>query len=197
MAEEIIDGTGSGNRAKVDSSKRLYTNSLSQTIVENASSNGDSYNVNTGLITLTDATDSYVLYFKNEGQNDLQISTVGYLLGNSTGGSGDLRISISKNPTGGTIISDAVDVSINENKNAGSSNQLSALAYSGGTGKTATGGSDFYYTLLAGAARPYIFSTGNIVLPTGSSIAVRIQPQTGNTSMDVEVFLAVSEFKLG
>lgn len=197
MAEEIIDGTGSGKRAQVDKSNRLHVHSVGETIAENASQNGDSYNINTGLITMTDATDSSLLYFKNQGENDLQISAVGYLLGGSTGGSGNIFATIVKNPTGGTIVSDAIDVAINQNKNAGSSNMLNVLAYKGGTGKTSTGGQDFYYSLIPSAGRTYVVATGNIVLPTGSSIAVKVQPQTGNTSMDVQIFLAVTEYKLG
>ena len=196
MAEEIIDGTGSGKRAKVDNNNRLFVHSISETISENASQGGDAYNINTGTVTLTNDTETPVLYFKNIGDNDIQVSAIGYLLGNSTGGTGNVNLRVLKNPTGGTIISDAIDVAIKENKNAGSSNQIDANAYVGATGKTITGGTDFYISLLAGAARPYVIATGNVVLPTGASIAVQVTPQSGNTSMDLQVFLSVTEYTL-
>ena len=96
MSEQIIDGTGSGKKAMVDKDNRLHTHAVSETIVENSSKNGDSYNINTGTINLTSATKSAVLYFKNNGNFDLHIANIGYLLGNSTDGTGDIILGVDK-----------------------------------------------------------------------------------------------------
>ena len=65
MAEQIIDGTGTGAKVKVDSANRLHTHSVTEDLIEYAASQGDSYNINTGTINLTSATESALLYFKN------------------------------------------------------------------------------------------------------------------------------------
>ena len=110
MAETIIDGTGSGYEVKVDSTNRLHVHSVTEGLVEFAASNGDSYNINTGSIVLTSANESSLLFFKNNGDFEVHISTIGFLMGNSTGGTGDVNITVTKNSTLGTVITDAVDV---------------------------------------------------------------------------------------
>jgi hypothetical protein len=170
MSEQIIDGTGTGKKVRVDNANRLHTHSVNETLIEYASSQGDSYNINTGTINLTSATESALLYFKNNGNNDIHIASVGYLIGNSTGGTGDLHTTVTKNPTTGTIISGASNVGINTNKNAGSSRIMDIDAFKGAEGNTFTDGTDFYYSLLSGSAKSYVIATGAIVLPKGSSI---------------------------
>ena len=193
MAEIIADGTGKGYQAQVDEKNRLRTLSVGRTIAEDAAKSGDSYNINTGTITLTSANQSGVLYIKNNGDNDVIIAQVGYLFGNSTGGSGDLNAKLVFNPTGGDVISNATNVDININKNAGSSKSLSVDAYKGAEGGTLTGGDDAYLSLLPGDGRSYVINTGSIHLPKGSSLGVLLTPQSGNTSVGVQVFLAIIE----
>lgn len=192
MPEQIIDGTGTGHKQKVDSNNRAHTFSVSQTIAEAAAREGDSYNINTGTINLTTANKSCVLYLKNNGNIYLAILTIGFLLGNSSGGTGDLTLSVTKNPTTGTIISGASPVLTNENKNAGSSQTLDVDTYKGAEGTNTTNGvDDWFYTLLAGGARPYVINTGSLVIPKGSSISISVTPQASNTSMDCSIFLSI------
>ena len=63
-----------------------------------------------------------------------------YILGTSTGGSGDFKVAIYKNTDGGTIVTDAAAVEIASNMNFGNNTEFSsfAQAYKGGTGKTHT-----------------------------------------------------------
>ncbi len=51
----LDDGTGQGYSAKVDSNKRLYTNSVSREEVEQSIMLGNGYNINTGLVNITNA----------------------------------------------------------------------------------------------------------------------------------------------
>jgi hypothetical protein len=188
----IEDGYN-GTSAKVDSSNRLHTKSVTQTEEQSQANEGYTYNINTGTINLTSANKSAVLYLKNNSTKDLKITTVGYLFGNSTSGSGDLALEILRNPTGGTIVSGASDVTVNINKNFGSPRTLLADVYKGAEGNTLTGGEVALPSLLAGSARTYIIGTGVLIIPQGQSIGVNITPQSGNTSMNVMVFLAVTE----
>jgi hypothetical protein len=195
--EMYITNPLNGDKAKVTREGLLRTYSVTESIVENAAENGNSYNINTGSINLTgNATKSAVLYLKNNGSSDLHIATVGFLLGNSSGGTGDLLLEVVRNPTAGTIVSGAADVDINVNKNSGSSATLTVDAYKGAESLTLTGGQSWYYSLLAGSARPYAISTGTLVLTPGSSIGINITTQASNTSMDVQVFLSLIEYTL-
>jgi hypothetical protein len=131
------------------------------------------------------------LYLKNNGDVDLAILTIGFLLGNSTGGIGDLTLDVVKNPTTGTLISGATNVAINENKNAGSSQTLSVDAFKGAEGSTITNGTDWYYSTVPGDARTYVINTGSLVIPKGSSVSVSVTPQGSNSSMNLSLFLSV------
>ena len=196
MAEEI-QGTGKTgaqvNRVGVTNEKRIMTDALVESLLEHAASEGRSFNINTGTISLTTATKSAVLYLKNNGDNDLLIKSIGYLIGNSTNGVGDLIPEVIINPSEGTIVSDETPVDININKNFGSSKTLAVDAYKGGEGKTITDGGLAYGSLLSSDAVRYIIATGLIILPKGASIGINITPQASNTAMDLQVFMSVVE----
>jgi hypothetical protein len=192
MPSEIIDGTGGGYRAKVNSQNRLFTDSVQRSDSSNASLNGDSYNINTGIVNLTSANKSAVLYVKNNETNDLFLENIFYILGNSTGGSGDVLITILRNPTTGTIISSPTDVEMaGINRNFGSAKTLTADMYVGAEGNTFTDGTKVIETVLSGAGQRIPLSAGTIVIPKSSSIGFDITPPASNSSMDVEIALAV------
>ena len=184
MAEEIIDGAGTGNRAKVDSDKRLHVNSVTRTQDEQAALLGEAYNLSTGSITLTSANQSAVAYLKYTGADPFVIKEMLMIPSDSTGGSGNALIQIKSNPTAGTIISGAVSFSAINNRDFSSSKSLdeTALIYKGAEGNTITDGGTFAITTRSSFASPVSFDAANIVLRKGNSIAVCITPPTGNTS---------------
>ena len=187
MSEQIIDGAGDGYRAKVDSNKRLHTFAISEGYSIDTAINGKNYNINTGSLTLTSANESAVLYIKNNEDESFIIEDVIVILGTSTGGTGDLAVSIVRNPTLGTIIDNATDVSISANRNFGSSSQLTADQYKGAEGYTLTNGTDFSDTTRSSAGTVIHFDADVMILPKGSSVGVNITPQPSNTSMSVKV----------
>lgn len=191
MESIIKDGTGAGNSARVDINKRLHTYTVSQSLQENQATDGKTFNVNTGFITLTSAAEAPILYIKNNDTVSLRITQIGLNIGSSTGGSGNIRSKIIRNPTVGTIVSGASNVDININKNFGSNETLNVIAFKGTTGATLTDGIDGYYSLLGGANSSYVISTGDLLLPRGASLGIKITPPTGNTSMTMCAFLAV------
>ncbi len=184
MPEMIKDGTGTGNLAKVDANNRLHVQSVVVGDASEANLQGDAYNINTGEITLTDANETPVLYLKNNETKDLIVSAIAIGLGPSTGGSGGIpKISVERNPTAGTIVDNASAVSINSNRNYGSSKTLTSDAYKGATGNTMTNGTD--HLLFYQSAGGRLYATIDEVLPNGKSIGITITPQSGNTSMTV------------
>ena len=188
MSFTIKDGAGTGNVAKVDSNNRLHAESVSQAINEKATEDGDSYNINTGLITLTSANESACLYFKNNEEQDFHVNTIVVFFGASTSGTGEGTWRVKRNPTAGTIVSGATNVDINSNRNFGSSKTLQdSLAYKGAEANTMTDGTD--HILIGQFASSRVAASIDEFIPKGSSLGVDITPPTSNTSMDVYVAL--------
>lgn len=190
MIHYIADGAT--NQTAAVKNNRLLVTATSSDESKQAALDGGAFNINTGNITLTNAAKSAVLYFKNNGDVDLIIDTLFYILGTSTGGAGNFFIEVVRNPTTGTIITNAIPVSININRNFGSNNVISGTAYKGATGYTFTDGSDAIGTLLI-SPTTLVVAPGSIILKKGSSIGVNMTPATGNTSQVVQFALSVYE----
>ena len=182
MSVSIKNG-GNGNVAMVDQSNRLHTFSISRDVEEEATQQQKSY-INSGLLTLTTAGESGVVYFKNGEDDDFIVNAIVVIMGPSTGGSATdtTHIRIYKNITTGTLISGATAVDVNSNRDFGSSSSLSgSLAYKGGEGATITDGSTHIESLVSPGNR-VAFNIGE-VLRKGNSIGVSLEPNDSNTSM--------------
>jgi hypothetical protein len=190
MSSTIISGTGNGGYgAKVGTDNRLWVNSISEPEATQANIDGNAYNLNTGKITLTNATDTPVMYFKNNETSDYIIEAIAVGFGTSDGTATEpVEITVVRNPTAGTIISSPTNVDINSNRNFGSFQTLSnSLVYKGATGDTMTDGTDHLFFLQPDFGR--LFATISEVLPKGSAIGVKIKPPTSNTGLDCYVAL--------
>ena len=181
---EIHDGTGKGNVAKVDNDFRLHVNSVNRTQDEQAALLGVAYNMSTGTVTLTSANQSCVAYMKYTGDDPFIIKELLAIPSDSTGGVGSASVQIKKNPTIGTIISNAVDFTSIQNRDFSSSNSISndADIYKGVEGDTITNGDSFAFTTRDNFDEPISFDSANIVLRKGNSIGVCITPPPSNTS---------------
>ena len=187
MAEQIIDGTGTGNRVGVNNNKHLKTFAVSETENQQATRKGNSYNLNTGTIGLTTTTASGVFYFKNDeapvnGESSFIIDALAIGIDNQGTQAGACIITIVRNPTS---VSFSTAVDMNQNRNFGSSNELSSttLVYKGAEGATVSGGNDlaiFYQN--AGTRGLYSI---DLEIPKGSSVAIKIDTQTtaGTTNL--------------
>lgn len=181
---QITDGTGTGKKAQVDGNNRITTKATTIRESEDATHLGNSFNINTGVITLTNATETPVLYVKNNEDASIHIIGTAYGFWTSTAGSPtDLQITIIRNPTAGTIVSNANAVAISSNRNYGSAKTLDADAYVGATGNTMTDGVEhiIFYANSASRIAPPI----DEIIPKGSSIGIKITPPAGNTSMQM------------
>lgn len=190
MSIELIDGTGGSSRVKINSLNELHTYSI--TLSEEAAANrqGDAYNINTGIISLSSADETPILYLKNNEERNLIV--VGEVLGLETSNGTATEFAygtVIKNPTAGTIVSNATAADIVSNRNYGSSKVLDADVYKGATGNTMTGGSD--HLLIGSPDFARVFATINEVVPQGKSIGVTVTPPSSNTAMDVYVALIV------
>jgi len=189
MSFRIVSGKGNGKEATVDDTGRLVTRAITQSESDIATDEQQRYNINTGNITLTSATASAVLYFKNNENYDFEINSFIYAFGPSTGGTGAALVDVIFKPTAGTIVSGASAVAVNQNLNLGSANVLSALVYKGAEGNTITDGVTGISSLLSVSSRSVI-ALGKLVIPKGQSVAVRVTPPTGNTSLILQVAIS-------
>jgi hypothetical protein len=188
MTEQIKDGSGNGYLAKVDSENRLFVRAITQSEAVHENTEGLAFNINTGDIELTNATETPVIYLKNNEDLNLIIEAVAIGLAPSTNGDSGETVTATfiKNPTAGTIVDTESAVAMNSNRNYGSSRTLDANVYKGATGNTMTDGTDHIYVYLGtGAGRSFI--TINEVIPKGKSLGIKIKPQTSNSSQKIYV----------
>ena len=187
MSEQIKDGSGAGFLAKVDGDLRLHTDSVIDTQEFAANGKGNAYNINTGVVSLTSADETSMIYFNNGEDKDFVIVAVVIGIWGSANGDGlDMLATFIRNPTTGDIITNTNDVAINSNRNYGSSNTLSnSVAYVGATGETKTNGDDHILVRVTEESRSFIAI--NERLPKGTSFGVNITPPTSNDGMNCYV----------
>jgi hypothetical protein len=188
----ITDGTGSGNAAKISSTNRLAVDAISVAEERFFVGQEDAFNINTGIINLTNGgSSSGLLYMSNTAEEKLIVITAFiYLLGNSTGGAGteDMLIQVIANPTGGTLI-DSGTAFPPGNRYLGSQKVLPATVLRGAQGSTITGGTVLIESLFPGSGRNSVPVA--TIVPPGSSVAVDVTPKASNTNQDVQIALAV------
>lgn len=187
----IEDGTGQGLYARVDKTNRLEVAASVIAEEREAILAGNAWAIGTGLLEFTSANNAAVIYIKNESEADLIVDRFRVMLGTSTGGTGDWRFRIDRNPTGGTIISNASSAGV-LNINHGASTTPQGLFYRSsvnpvaGTPDTVTGGQGSQFPIKSSGENQLIIPAGRI-LPTGSSLALQVQPPTGNTSAFINI----------
>ena len=182
MSKVIKDGTGGGANAKVNSDNRLHVDSVGRSQIQQASLDGNAYSLSTSTLSLTSDSESATFFLKYNGTNKLVIQTILIILGDSTGGSGDALISVTKNPTTGTIVSTATEAVNINNRNFSSANILNALIYEGQEGATLTDGEGFINTSRSIFNEPIRLDNAPIVLGGSNSIGVKVTPPSGNTN---------------
>lgn len=182
---QITGSNNPGNTVKVDTLGRISARAVSASEQADTAVRGETFNLNTDNITLTDALDTPLFFIKNTGEDrDLIITRVFFTFLSSTGGSGEINASIVSNPTGGTILTDT-ELEI-FNFNTGSGNSLSLDVNIGASGSTSTGGKVPFRFLFTGDNQRHLIPIDSIVVPRGSSVAITLKPPTANTSMIVQ-----------
>lgn len=173
---QIEDGTGDGTGLKINKLHEVLTRSVVESEAESATDIGNSYNINSGIVALTGTADSAMLYLKNDEDSVLVIEAIAVGIGTMSATITDSAlVTLIRNPTTGTIISDSNVASAIANRNFGSSNTLKSttLAYSASaTGKTFTDGDDAAFFYTNGNQR--LFAAIDFELAKGSSIGLKI-----------------------
>lgn len=180
----IQDGKGKGYEAKVDNYNKLHTRSVTVSSELVGALLYNQFGINTTAITLTSANESALLYaYWADPAEHMILSRQVMSFGPSTGGSGQVRIRIIRNPTGGTLISAGTAITP-VNNNFASSLTANGTWKKGAEGSTVTGGLDMV-DVGTNSGSILVVSDIDWVVPNGSSYVIAITPPTGNTSMKV------------
>jgi hypothetical protein len=183
MSTLIKDGTGGGYLVKVTEGNRLATESVTVKAENDAIRIGDGWQIASGPVSFTAATQTAILYVKNSDSKALILDRAVLVLGTATGGTGDWTIQTLRNPAeDGTIVTNALAAGVS-NSNHGSSKIPDAVAYKGVQGDTVDvsgAGTGAPLPIQQGQNRT-VFPLGRR-LELGSSIAWRLTPPTGTTA---------------
>lgn len=187
----IDDGTGDGPSARVNALHELFTRTVVETEQERATDIGDSYNINTDTIALTGTGASAVLYLKNDEDQTMVVTAMVIGIGSVSATITDsVFVKMIRNPTTGTIISDANAIAMKGNRNFGQNKTLkdTTLVFSASaTGKTVTDGDDFALFYMDGNER--LFAPLDVELEKGSSVAVTIDLNTSGGGSAYAAFI--------
>jgi hypothetical protein len=188
MAEIIKDGTGSGDTLKITAKNRAVVEAIITSKEEERSSDGDGYILSSGLINLTSACESALLFILNNECVDLVVDRMVILTGDSTcGADTEGGFNIVVNPTAGTLV-DCGSCGTQRNTNFGSTDTLCIVFKQGAEARTLTDGANG-----AGIAHTDINQTHvlSFTLPKGKSIGIKFTPPTGNMGLNVIINLFV------
>ena len=139
MSTILSDGSGGGNKGKIDKYNRAATISTIQSNLQfnsALSSLAECYIFSTnGFISITTTdTETGIFYVKNTSlSRDLYLSTI------RTCGTQVQKVTMYKNPTGGTLVTDETAGQAT-NLNFKSNNTAQASVFKGANGKTVSGG---------------------------------------------------------
>lgn len=186
MSDYIQDGTGTGLRAKVNSSNRLTVDSIETTAESLASSSGDSFNVSNDIVNITSDVETALIHIKNTNSEDWVITRVYFHFGGSTGGVGSGEFCMIQNATTGTLISGGT-AAVPVNANFGSAKLLVGQFLQGTNGSTITDGTEFVRTIVPNFTSRNIIPFDSVVIPPGASLSLQFKPPTGNTSLKVQL----------
>ena len=187
MGFQIQDGTGKGNRAKVNDNKRLETFAVTESRIADVSlRDGESFILTSDFISLTTtASFNGLMYIKNTDADKILFIDKIRICGTGTM-MGYTQTKLIKNPTAGTLISDA-NVGISVPSNLASNVDYSGLNYAAsGDGKTVTDGTQFSQFTVHLPGHTTQEYQGNLILEGGSSMAIVTKPSYA-TEICVEI----------
>lgn len=186
----IEDGTTGCSNARVDVTNRLHTRAITLEEERSATVQGKGYVLTTSVINLTSASESLIFYIKNTETTDLQLSAVLIQAEAATGTSAaPFTKTAYINPTGGTIVSNAVPINSIVNRRIANSRVLIADIFEGVEGDTIVATGDTIAVLQKD--NTFDLRPLQLILPPGIALAQSITPATGNTSMNVLFELTV------
>ena len=186
MGFHLVDGKGTGKAVSVSDSNRLQAQSVAFSAEQAAALKGEAFAVTTDGVTLsTLATYNGMLYLENTSTLPMYVTTV------EPSCTSIAAFRIIKNPTGGTVISDANAADVH-NQNFGSTTPLVATAYAASAdGKTLTGGTTVWHTNTSTIDK----EVGLIALDPGDSLGVSCLIANAGVTASVNLRVIITDVK--
>lgn len=195
MGFEINDGTGQGWIAKVDSTNRLKTRSISENGRVEGSANGETFIIGSPFLTQGGTAENGLLYFKFDEDMAFYATTFSSQARFTTGGTtSNYLIQAYRDISPSALTGTWVDTTP-LNLNFGSSNAL-AGTFKWGSPTGATGFSGNPIIQLGFPINTFNQIESALVFPKGSSILLTVTPPSGNTSMPVNFNITVSKLNI-
>ncbi len=157
--------------AKINERGQMYIRGVFDTDQQASVIINNGWNLNTGTLALSSANESAVAYFKNTSVRDFLLVALAVGVGTRDAATETGVVTMVRNPTGGTVITDKTNMDMIQNRNFGSSVSLEGDAYKGGEGKTLTGGNDIAQ-FYQGSGR--LFAGIDFSIPQGQSVGIKI-----------------------
>jgi len=185
MPDTIRDGQGRGFLAGVNKDNQLVTRTTSLDQRGKSAIDGNYYEGTTGLITLTDANETAMLYVKNDETDSnsfFMIDKIFVDVWASTGGAGgNLTIKYYRNPTvtGGS----SADAYCTNFATSGTASFTLTKSLTTMTG-------DVWWIGQGTDSSAIAIDEGKFCVPPGYSFGVSITAPTSNSSMDVNINIA-------
>lgn len=178
---KILDATGKGYGSKVDVTNRLSTRAVTEEGWVEAVIEGDHYALTSGVVTLTAATASAMMWIQNDGDAALLVDRIILNTDDSTGGTLDQFIfNIVKNAT--AMASGSGNPITQVNTNWGSNKTLTLSSEIGQEAATLTGGTVVAGWRIENPTRHRVMNV-RFYIPKGTSVGFLITPPASNTSM--------------
>ena len=187
MPDFIRDGKGRGYLAAVNADNQIVTRATSVAQRLHSAVDNNYFEATTGVVELTDANELDILYIKYTGSKVLVIDRVFYDTWATTSGTANTGILKYYHTITSVAGGSAATVT---NTNFGSQNSLSATV----TKSTAFTGGSVLWTALLTAGSSAALEEGRIVLQPNASFGISAQAPTSNTSMDININIAMYEF---
>jgi len=177
----ITDGTGTGYKAKVDSTNRLKVDAISEDAFVHAAEKGYAFNINTGEIFVSGTAPfaQDVLYVKNNETADMEV--VGWFIGeaerNAGGGSATIPLLFEMYGYVGDVAG-GTDIDV-VNRKIGSPKEFDIVAKKKVNSVNVSGSPLLFQYHYGGRA----FGTVNFTIPSGASIVLRLTSQADDVTL--------------
>jgi hypothetical protein len=177
-----------GDGAYVNKKHRLEVEATTADEALKVAEDGDAYNINTGLIGISNSTVTPLLYFKNQEDHEIVIQAIAIGMDDLGTHTGSPVFTLVRNPIS-VDFSAAVDM--NQNRNFASTKSLKSttLAYKGAAGDTVTGGDAIALFLQQKGGR--LFAPINFVVGVGNSLCITGDLQVTGDTCQVYVALVI------
>lgn len=180
MTLPIVDGTGKGYMAQVDSNNRLRTQTISDSVYDYQSNLGMAFNINTEFMSVTSSAETSIFYLKNDNSSDIILAN--FFIGTGNAGGTPTEQGLIRayfDPTG---VSGGLDVNpVNRRSSSATALNFTAKKHDNAAPISATFSSITPILYQTQGTSSRVFGAVYLTLPSSKSILITYQPNGAQT----------------